>query len=466
MTEGRPGAGLGMARRLVPRGFTLLELLVVMAIMAVLGTLTAAAFVGISRRASREGAAEDVMGLLRQARVSAISSGRGALVRINPAEGSLYGVASKVVAAWHFEQVDGGETPGARRMNASTVGDPAVAPGVEGLCLEFDGADDAVNCGQYPVYDQTDGIRLEAYVYPVGADPSGMAGVMAKLDEHDRRGYALWLNRVSVTGAGTFAVKARVYVNDETNAVAASDKWRLDLDSGDVLIQGSKWSHVAFEYDGFEARLYVNDVLADLDSYRASEAGNIVPDPNPLTDRGFEDDPPALIMPARGGALYDNLLIGAVYDGMSYHDFQGRIDEPRVLSVAGGQRYSVPERVPMLATEPVLHFDDEGQLDIAYHAGPVYVALGDPFQMAELTANLASGVTAFTVGPTNPFPPAGGVLMVGEELIHYQSATDLMVVPNERGYLTTADTPHFAGDPVYFARVIEVPTTGFAQRAE
>jgi prepilin-type N-terminal cleavage/methylation domain-containing protein len=474
------------------RAFTLLEMLVVMAIVAVLGTLTAAAFVGVSRRASREGAAEDVLGVLRQARTSALDTGRGAILRVDTSEGTLYGVASDVVAAWHLDEVDTTPsppiTPGARRMDGTILDNPAVAAGVAGLCLEFDDTNDvldpgeppaiikdAVDCGQYPVYDQSDGIRLEAYVYPQGADASGQAGVMAKLDDGNRRGYALWLRRVSATGAGQYSARARVYVNDQTDEAGASEQWRLDLDSGEVLIEGHKWSHVAFEYDGFEARLYVNGVLADLDSYRLSEVGNPVPDPNTSTDKGFLDDPPALILPARGSALHHNLLIGTFYDGMSYHYFEGRIDEPRVLSVAGGRRYNAPDRVPLRATSPIIHFDDEGQLDIAHHTGPVYIALGDPFMTAELAAQLNSSDTdPFEVTPSNPFPPTGGVVMIGEgeewELIRYYGGTDTTVGDtvdlNERGYLVTADSTHDAGEVVYFARIIEVPQNGMAGRAD
>ena len=49
-----------------------------MGIMAVLAGITAASYVGVTRRASREGARDNVMGVLRQARVG----GRGQRPRL------------------------------------------------------------------------------------------------------------------------------------------------------------------------------------------------------------------------------------------------------------------------------------------------------------------------------------------------------------------------------------------------
>ena len=80
-----------------------------MGIMAVLAGITAASYVGVTRRASKEGARDNVMGVLRQARVAAVDSGRGSVVRVEPATptspASIYGISSDVIGAWHFEQI-------------------------------------------------------------------------------------------------------------------------------------------------------------------------------------------------------------------------------------------------------------------------------------------------------------------------------------------------------------------------
>ena len=95
-----------------------------MAIMAVMAGITAASFVGVTRRASREGARENIMDVLRQARVSAVDTGRGAVVRIDAATNGIYGIATTVIGAWHFEEIDGsGKTPA---RAATTAGSTAL----------------------------------------------------------------------------------------------------------------------------------------------------------------------------------------------------------------------------------------------------------------------------------------------------------------------------------------------------
>lgn len=442
----------------------MVELLVVMAIMAVLVALTVASFAAVGRRSSREGAAENVLAILRQAQMSAVDGGRGALVRINPAEGTLYGISSKVVAAWHFDEAldtvaDGlpDVTPGARNMNGTyvpgimAVGDPWVAEGAVGLCIPFDGIDTYIDCGSYPIYDQTDGIRIEAYVRPEGAADGDVLGVMGK--SSGTTGYALGLECLSGTDQ-IYALHGVLYVQaaDGTNLVIELiSPWGL---------AGYTWHHVALEFDGFEARLLVNGVLVDLDSFLADPDAV---DPNDATDLTFA--PPAQIQSARGVSL----LVGMPYYDPpgppvpDDHPFGGRIDEPLVLSIAGGRRVQLPDGVPIVASEQVVHFDGQGQLDIAYHAGPVQVAVGDPYQIAQLAANLPAGDTGpLFLRAANPFPPTGGIVLVGGERIGYESAGGLQL----NNLVRTAFVLHSAGEPVLFARVIEISPMGIVQRVE
>ena len=119
----------------------MIELLVVMGIMAVMAGITAASFVGVTRRASREGARENIMDVLRQARVSAVDTGRGAVVRIDPAANSIYGIATNVIGAWHFEEVNGDQLHARRAALTtarSTVGTTLVS-GKLGLAFHFNG---------------------------------------------------------------------------------------------------------------------------------------------------------------------------------------------------------------------------------------------------------------------------------------------------------------------------------------
>jgi type II secretory pathway pseudopilin PulG len=476
-------------------------MIVVLAITAILGTLMAVSFAAVGRRASREGAAEDAMGLLRQAQTSAIDSGRGAMVRVDPAGRTLYGLSSTIEAAWHLEQAyaAGGDSElvGSRGMKATiTFQNPPPAPtdmsarGAVGLGLAFTYDDNAtpadltddtwqyLNCGNLPVYDQTDGIRIEAYARPA-AGAAGDEAIMAKTDGATL-GYSLGIDYADVDGDGQldvwadagFAVQGALIYLSSYNTVAGEG----------VTFAPSEWVHLAAEFDGFEARLYVDGVLVDLDSYRDNEANptdgtydhqpNRVVDPNGATDVSFNFSPDAApqltrILPARN----EPLLIGArgPHAGGPDAYFTGDLDEPMILSIAGGDRIRLPERVSVVASEEVIHFDGQGHLDIAYHSGPAYVGLGDPYQAAPLQGDLAAGDSTYLyLGAPNPFPRGEGSMLVGGELIHYLSGdeTSLNIAPSGRGAFGTYDQWHPSGQEAHYARVLSVSLTGVVRRED
>jgi prepilin-type N-terminal cleavage/methylation domain-containing protein len=449
------------------RGMTLAELLVVMAIGAVMISLTVASFAAAGRRESREGAAETVMGLLRQAKISAVDGGRGAVVRLNPNDRSLFGIATAVLGAWHFEQVSTTDvTPGAKRNDGTLSNSLTPVPGKIGLCLDFDGIGDDVDCGQLPVWDQNEGIRLEAWVNPNGALASSgtvLYGVMGKSDATD--GYMLGVAHHNAEPDETYHVHGGCYTDQAVVHVQS-----------ETTIPGNMWSHLAFEFDGYEARIFINGILADLDSYRQPEDAptspvgalpNPVPDPNPNPVMDETWAPPALIQLARGNSLLVGAVNYAFMGPLDMHYFQGMIDEPQILSIAGGQRTYLPERVRLVTAEPVVHFDGQGYLDIAYHSGPVYVAVGDPYQASTLDVALPAAATAsFTLRNSNPFPPGGGLVIIGDEIIEYDDTNLLQCNTLQRGRGNTADADHAAGDPVLFARVMRVTATGVVERVK
>ncbi|MFO8006938.1 MAG: LamG-like jellyroll fold domain-containing protein, partial [Candidatus Brocadiia bacterium] len=428
-----PGRGLS--------AFTLIEMLVVMGIFAIMAALAAASWVSMTRRASREGAAERVMDVLRQARLSAADTGRGAVVRIDPDRNLLYGLSSRIRGAWHFDEVEGNTTPGARSMDGTYYNPPdSPVQGAVGLCLDFDGSSTFVDCGRFPVYDQTDGIRLEAYVSPEGASAGDQLGVMAKWweDATDEVGYRLYLHCEDGADRGLYSIRGDVVTEDAT----------VSLDSSPVQMPGYQWGQVAMECDASEARLLYNGIVMDTAVQTA------------------------LIEPARG----QRLLIGAVgpYEPGTTPPtdyFNGRIDEPRLLSVAGGQRIALPDRVRLSPSDRLIHFDEQGNLDLNYHSRDVYVALGDPYQAAILDENLTSGETDVTVRPRNPFPPAGGIVMVGDvaaetqmEVMTYDTGAGMDLTGVERGQYGTRARGHSEGEDVYFTRAVRLGHTGLVSK--
>ncbi len=459
-------------------GFTLVEMLVVMGIIATVGVLVVITMASVGERSSREGARENVMDVLRQARMSAMDSGRGSLVRINPSEGTIYGLASTVVAAWHFESVSGGITPGAKSMNGTVTG-ATVAPGKVGLCLNFTSGD-VVNCHQYPVYDQTAGIRLEAWVHPESPPPGVTAmGIIGKGDATAGMSYALGLAWYG-PGVG-YGVHAGFVIDPPAVPGPGIHLASYNpVTSSGTTLQPNTWHHVAAEFDGFEGRLFIDGRLVDLDSYRpfpeaappAPYTANPVADPNPGPAPGTDDgfSAPAQIVPVRSA----DLTIGSAYidcpgiaAGTYY--FQGLIDEPKLLSVAGGDPVYLPANVPMVLSDPVVHFDPLGRLDLAYHANPVCAGLGDPFVSAKLANGIAAGDLALGVEPPNPFAPTGGFIMVGPEggpyeAMGYGGTNGTSVSGLVRGLCGSTPVGHALGEKVLFARLVVVDQMGEVKR--
>ncbi|NLW51342.1 MAG: LamG domain-containing protein [Candidatus Brocadiaceae bacterium] len=455
-------------------GITLIELLVVMAIAAVVAGMLVASFSAVGRRTSREGAAQDIQSLLRRAQISAVDSGRGALVRIDPVERSIYGLSTSIEGAWHFEHIDGTITPGAKGYDGEVNGGVTQGHGgAVGLSLAFDG-DDYIDCGNPPVFNQTDGVRIETWVWPDAPTVATgeLLGVMGKSSVNpDAAGYAMGLVCTG-TSPERYAPCGGFFLDDDPANTAIMLRAHEDFE-----IAGQEWSHVAIEFDGYEARLFVNGVLADLDSSRQPEDDNPVADPNPPnppqnTDVTFVA--PQRIRAARGA----NLTIGAaLFPPMGTTVYmQGRIDQPKILSVAGGERTRMPEGVPIFSSHGAIHFDGQGRLDIAYHGGDVFIAVGDPYQMAELAGDVAVDALTLPLQGRNPMPPDGGIVLIrsedaGEvyyELIRYDSAAGAnlnLIQFNDRraAYGTLADA-HDAGDPVWFARVVRVTPAGVVGR--
>lgn len=457
--------------------FTVIELIVVMAIVAVMAVLTIMSFSAMGKRSSRAGAADNIKGLLRAAQTAAVDSGLGSLVRIDTKERSLHGIANTVQAAWHLESVSGNITPGAKSMDGVVNGATAIQQGVAGLCFRFS-PNAYVDCGTYPVYDQTEGIRVEAYVNPdvrtpPAPAPSGwLEGVIGKGDGQNG-GYILG---VVVTPAGlTYQVHSG-FILQGANGNPVRLHLQYPAATPDLReLRCGEWHHIATEFDGFEARLYVDGTLVDLDSYRQPENiasdPNPVADPNPATDVGFAA--PAQITPARGASLRVGMM--NYMGGPQY--FQGLIDEPQLLSVAGGSHFKLPEGVPLVSSVGVVHYNGQGQLDIAYHSAPVYVSVGDPYQTAVL-ANDTGGT--LVLRGTNPFPPTGGEVIVGGPSAAYEVITytnsggqtlnvgPLAVDPGAlgRGSYGTTQSAHLAGETVYFARTVKVGPTGLVGQIE
>jgi hypothetical protein len=354
-----------------------------------------------------------------------------------------------------------------------------IAQGVAGLSLHF-GTDPVditklqyyVDCGNYPVYDQTEGIRIGAYVHassvspPPGWEPQG---VISKGDGATS-GYMLGI--VPTPTGQKYEVHSGFVLRDVYGNTVLLHLVYPPFPPGPLPpwppaddpreLRCGEWHHIATEFDGFEARLYLDG---------ARVAATQLP------------NPPGHIIPAVGTQDYHHLCIGRMYYGLGgppqWRAFEGLIDEPQVLSVAGGSHFQLPAGVPLGTSAPVVHFNAQGQLDSNYHAQAVYATVGDPYQTALLDQPIVAGDVLITLTSRNPFPAARGVVILGNPTAGYEvvtctSANGLTlnvggwptVDPGAigRGSYGTTPMDHSAGDTVYFARAVSVSMAGLVEQ--
>ena len=154
------------------RGLTLMELIVVMAILVILMGMSAAVYVNMSKAFKEQGAAADLDVLLRQARNNAISNNAPAFVEIDIAKREITPWVYKTVGQWHFEKVDGyGRSNGAFH-NAKLQGAVIYKEGKIGSCVQL--RDNAcVDVGASSDFDCDDGGCLEAYIKPLTIEQGG-----------------------------------------------------------------------------------------------------------------------------------------------------------------------------------------------------------------------------------------------------------------------------------------------------
>ena len=127
---------------------------------------------------------------------------------------------------------------------------PTWTAGKFGSCLEFDGVDDYVSCGNPPSLTLVDNLTLEAWIYPT--DFSVRREIMTKDSSY------YW----NIIGG-----KMGAYLWHTTNYNHYSK----------VPVPLNTWSHVALTYDGSDVRMYLDGD----EKYSASTTGplNVVSDP-------------------------------------------------------------------------------------------------------------------------------------------------------------------------------------------
>jgi prepilin-type N-terminal cleavage/methylation domain-containing protein len=309
MNDGACQLAFQRARRYAEQGFTIMELLVVMALAAFLMTLGATVFMSGGQGATFNQAVSDVTALVNTARDA--SSTVPAAMIIDPEKGEVWGQTARRVQALYFEPFPAGDDEqesdgvdvamGIRGYDVERMDGEIVARGGHvggGLRLA---PGQIVDCGNYAPYDVRDGLFLSVFVQPTRR----LSGAVIE------KGSAFSIAFVS---GGRLSVKIQV----------EDDKGDPEMVERDVKIPETRpgdWVGVSVTYD----RQFLT-VATD------HGFGPVQRDRHPET-RALRIDPDASLV--LGGPAFDGVMDDFVFSGV--HSTEP-IRMPRDVSLLGKAR--------------------------------------------------------------------------------------------------------------------------------
>ena len=298
------------------RGVTLVELMAVLAIVALLMAMSAAVYWQMSQNMKQQGAAADIDVALRQARNNAMASNAPAFVEIDSINHSVTPWVYRTVGQWHFENKDTfGRSSGAHG-NAVLRGAELSKDGKIGKCVRLVPGS-CVDVGTNPDFDLDEGGYLEAYVRPASITDGGSGYVFFK--EH--------CYYLMITLQGTLQGNAGT----------------RNLDAPEYRLAPGRWTKVAFAWDPHSSRIMVDDAVVAIGK-------GCTPD--------VSDHP---------------LLVGQDTGG-----FVGFVDEVRVMTCSKGRTVYLPAGAKVTHTAApwdAIYFAQDGSLDVRHHPGPVSITL-------------------------------------------------------------------------------------------
>lgn len=312
-------------------GYTLLELLVTIALAAVLMGLGGGAYISLGQKTAYNQALASVAGLVGKARNT--SSHMPATLRIVPDEGIVYALTEQTLQELHFESVrDGPEDT-----------DPFVPNGINNLDCSWSGAEvqenggrvggglrvqgHSINCGSYPNYDVTDGLSVEVW-FKIQPPAEGRGSTRVMLV---RKGGAFSANFERNT-SGAAAVAIELGLRDETGGF---ESLRRAVTLPDV--REGEWTGFRMVYDRKNLVTYLDQGYGPIEVDRHPETRELRPD-----------------------ELADLTFMGSGFDGW--------VDDIRFGGVMRTDPLRMPADVFLLGEERSIRFES-GRLDPAMHPG-------------------------------------------------------------------------------------------------
>jgi prepilin-type N-terminal cleavage/methylation domain-containing protein len=322
-------------------GFTLMEIMVVMSILAVLLGLTAGALQRAGKSGVLDGAARVVRSALERARVLALQKSALSKITIVPGkQGAPFTPpqirmqVSRVAGSWHFDDADpsvGGDGATVTLLGAG----PAEGWVRSGMQLTPISRIRTAPVSRAPTMDPRFGFSLEMMVRPDG--PGTLAAFAG--ESGDSSGFALRLN-----ADGSLAAEATV----------RAEKGSLSVQTRPNVIEMGEWVKVAIAHDGVELTVSAHNVI----EARAPDLHEVVTEPG------------------------DALVLG--------NGFSGVIDEVVYRTVSDLEPVNVDQQVEIGLNYPTsIRFNQEGRLNERFHSAPVAIPLTHERRTVTITVDMA-----------------------------------------------------------------------------
>lgn len=307
------------------RGYTLLELMVTMALAASLMGLGIGVFLSMGKRTAAQNALASLQSMIVGVRNA--SSKFPAMLVVDPKAGTIQGLAQEVRQELHFDPraVDGKKEPeyakGIEGCTCDMLGNqPDPTGGRVGGAMRLAGT--RIDCGSYAPYDVTDGLTIELWMKP--SEIIGSTDLVVK-------GEAL---RVRLEGANRLMASISVageHGPEKVSVAAAIPPVRID-----------EWTGVRVSYDRTRFTIATDSGL------------------------GFVE---------RGGKDETRRLVPAPDASLGIGGFTGLLDDFRFAGVHSTPPIAMPDGVRLVGDKPIaIHFRD-GRLDPAVHMGSQRVAM-------------------------------------------------------------------------------------------
>jgi prepilin-type N-terminal cleavage/methylation domain-containing protein len=387
------------------RGYTLIELLAVIAIAAILLSMGVGVFLKVGKRNDLEATTNAVRALIRHARNLARDERAPAMVELDAEAGEVRMQARETLTLFRFEaeQLSGDvsyapppsddpkqqqkrnrekppeyDVKGSYGIQGHVVG-ADVTDGKLGQGLEFKRPGACVMIPDRPALSPLEGVALEAWICPEKLEdviPKKKADRESPDADTEKRIKAAgdppvptpvraldaWARNPDDPPLFTIARKGRAYevaltagyaIQVAVTGMAGRDEVAYVARTEDLAVRPEKWSRIALAFDG-------RDLSCSIDGIRRAL----------LPLKAFEDKPiPDRLVRDRAPLVFS--------DPDPERAFAGVIDEVKLSGIIRNERVEIPKNMALLAPTPEILFDALGGLDSLRHPEPVVFWLSD-----------------------------------------------------------------------------------------